>query len=129
MSNDNGYFALIVEDTPELGELIKLTLMHARIESYHAANGPLALEFLEHQTPDIMILDIGMPGMNGWEVLNAMKTRFPDTTFPVIVLTAFDDPANKLIGKFQNRVYRYLTKPYEPSHVLNTVKEALGMPQ
>lgn len=126
----DAFFALIVEDTPELGELIKLTLMHARIESYHAANGRLALEFLEQQRiPDIMILDIGMPGMSGWEVLDAVKTRFPETNFPVVVLTAFDDPANKLIGKFQNRVFRYLTKPYEPSTVLNTVREALGIPK
>jgi len=125
--NNQHYFTLVVEDTPELAEMIQLTLERVGVESYHAPNGQRALEFLAQQYPDLVILDIGLPGMSGWEILEAIKLRHPDATFPVIVLTAFSDPTNKLIGKFQKLVFRYLTKPFRPSILTETVQEALGL--
>jgi two-component system response regulator AdeR len=119
------YFALIAEDTDDIAELMQMTLTHLGIDSHHADNGLLALEFLAERIPDILLLDIGMPVMNGWEVLENVKARYPDTQFPVIVLTAFDDPANKLIGKLQGRVYRYITKPFDMATLAQTVSEAL----
>jgi DNA-binding response OmpR family regulator len=121
------YFALITEDTEDIAGLMQLALMRLGIESHHAINGSLALEFLAQRTPDIMLLDIGMPGMNGWEVLEKVKERYPDSHFPVIVLTAFDDPANKLIGKLQARVFRYITKPFDMDMLAQTVREALHL--
>jgi len=119
--------ALIVEDTVDIAGLIEINLSQIGLECHHAANGRLALEFLAGKHPDVMLLDIGMPGMNGWEVLENLKDRWPQSNFPVIVLTAFDDPANKLIGKLQDRVYRYMTKPFNPEDVVQTVREALGI--
>jgi DNA-binding response OmpR family regulator len=121
------YFALITEDTEDIAGLMQLTLTRLGIDSHHAVNGTLALDFLAQRTPDIMLLDIGMPGMNGWEVLEKVKERYPDTHFPVIVLTAFDDPANKLIGKLQARVFRYITKPFDMDMLAQTVREALHL--
>ncbi len=92
-----------------------------------AENGIQAIRIIRQQAFDVMLLDIGMPGMNGWEVLENLKDRWPQSNFPVIVLTAFDDPANKLIGKLQDRVYRYMTKPFNPEDVVQTVREALGI--
>jgi len=106
---------------------MQLTLMRLGIDSHHAINGSLALEFLAQRVPDILLLDIGMPGMNGWEVLEKVKERYPDTHFPVIVLTAFDDPANKLIGKLQARVFRYITKPFDMDVLAQTVRDALHL--
>jgi DNA-binding response OmpR family regulator len=119
--------ALIVEDTVDIAGLIEINLSQIGLECHHAVNGKLALEFLAGKHPDVMLLDIGMPGMNGWEVLENLKDRWPQSNFPVIVLTAFDDPANKLIGKLQDRVYRYMTKPFNPEDVVQTVREALGI--
>ena len=62
--------------------------------------------------------------MNGWAVLDEIKVRYPQATFPVIVLTAFNDPANKLVGKFQQQVFRYCTKPTDLRTLANTVIEA-----
>ena len=121
------YFALIAEDSMDIAGLMQLTLARVNIESHHASNGLLALEFLASRLPDVLLLDINMPGKNGWQVLEEVKERYPNSTFPVIVLTAFDDPANKLIGKLQARVFRYLTKPFDPRELESTVKEALGI--
>jgi DNA-binding response OmpR family regulator len=119
------YFALIAEDTEDIAGLMQLTLMNLGVDSHHAPNGQLALDFISQRVPDIMLLDIGMPLVNGWEVLERVKEYYPDTYFPVIVLTAFDDPANKLIGKLQGRVYRYITKPFDMDVLSQTVCEAL----
>lgn len=119
---------LIVEDTPDAAQLMQIALRRAGMsEIIHADSGRAALDFLEMYTPDVMILDIGMPDMSGWQVLEFIKARFADTMFPIIMLTAFDDPANKLIGKLQGRVFRYLTKPFVPDVLVQTVQEAAAV--
>ena len=121
---------MIVEDTLDAAQLMQISLRRAGIQDIlHAENGRAALDFLEMYTPDVLILDIGMPDMNGWTVLEFIKQRHGDTSFPVIMLTAFDDPANKLIGKLQSRVYRYLTKPFLPDVLIQTVRDAIELQQ
>jgi len=115
---------LIVDDTVEYGELVQASLMRSGLQADYVHSGQLALDYLNERTPDVMLLDIGMPGMNGWAVLDEIKVRYPQATFPVIVLTAFNDPANKLVGKFQQQVYRYCTKPTDLRTLANTVLEA-----
>ncbi len=121
------YFALIVEDTEDLANMMVMILESIGLETHHANNGMKALTYLETHTPDVMMLDIGMPGMTGWEVLEHLKVKYGTVPFPIIILTAFSDPANKLVGKLQEAVFRYLTKPFEASTVTNTVREALGI--
>ncbi len=115
---------LIVDDTVEYGQLVQASLMRSGLQADYVHNGQLALDYLNERMPDVMLLDIGMPGMNGWAVLDEIKVRYPQATFPVIVLTAFNDPANKLVGKFQQQVFRYCTKPTDLRTLANTVIEA-----
>lgn len=122
------HVALIVEDSNDIAGLIQMMLTRMGIESHHAGNGFIALNYLENQLPDILLLDLNMPGMSGWQVLDAIKDRHPDAAFPVIVLTALADPANRLIGKLQQHVIRYMTKPFELDDLAATVREALGLP-
>jgi two-component system nitrogen regulation response regulator GlnG len=120
-------FVLIVEDTDDIADIMQLSLMRLGIENHRVPNGPQALSFLETRLPDVLLLDIGLPGMSGWEVLEQIKQRYPDMQFPVIVLTAFSDPANRLIGKLQAHVFRYLTKPFDVEALEKAVREALGL--
>ncbi len=115
---------LIVDDTIEYGELVQASLIRSGLQADYVHNGQLALDYLRERTPDVMLLDIGMPGMSGWAVLDEIKVLYPEANFPVIVLTAFNDPANKLVGKFQQQVYRYCTKPTDLRTLANTVIEA-----
>ena len=121
------HFALIVEDTPEMAGIMETVLDNVGVTHHHAGDGPTALAFLETRTPDLLLLDIGLPGMSGWRVLEAIQERFQNTNYPVIILTAFDDPANKLVGRLQERVFRYVTKPFLPSALALVVREALKM--
>ncbi len=115
---------LIVDDTIEYGELVQASLIRSGLQADYVYNGQMALDYLNNQLPDVMLLDISMPGMSGWAVLDEIKVRYPKANFPVIVLTSFNDPANKLVGKFQQLVYRYCTKPTDLKTLAHTVIEA-----
>jgi two-component system OmpR family response regulator len=129
MSAKTDIHALIVDDTQDFADMIMIALGRAGIQADYAPGGRWALEYLAKQTPDVLLLDIGMPEMNGWQVLEVIKTQYADTDFPIIIMTAFGDPANKLIGKLQSRVFRYLTKPFEPKALVDTIREAISAQQ
>jgi CheY-like chemotaxis protein len=119
---------LIVEDAIELAQISQITLSRLGLRTMHAVNGQRALEMLAEQTPDLMLLDIGLPGMNGWEVLERIKLEEAAPEFPIIVLTAAGDPVNRLIGKLQERVKRYIVKPYSVDELKQAVREILELP-
>jgi DNA-binding response OmpR family regulator len=123
----SGHLALIIDDDEGMGRVMQITLERAGFRTAYAPNGFAALNLLEEHMPDVVLLDIAMPGMNGWESLEAINEQFPNATFPVIVLSAFDDNANKTIGALQRQVFRYIVKPFDPSFLLKTVREALGI--
>lgn len=120
---------LVVEDTQELADLVKVGLETLGLQAVLCLNGQKALDYLEsNPAPDLIILDINMPGMTGWQVLDAMKERFSHLLdIPVIVTTALSDPANRVIGKMQSSVVRYVTKPYDMTQLRQAVKETLSM--
>lgn len=126
-SGGNDYLVLIVEDAVELAQISQITLNRMGLRTYHAVNGQRALEFLSEHTPDLMLLDIGLPGMNGWEVLERIKLEDVTQEFPIIVLTAAGDPVNRLIGKLQERVKRYIVKPYSIDELATAVREVLEL--
>jgi CheY-like chemotaxis protein len=119
------YHALIVEDVKDLAGVMELSLQRIGFSTHHASDGPEALTYLQETTPDIMLLDIGLPGMSGWEVLEKIKED--EVVFPIIVLTAFNDPANRLIGKLHKYVTRYVTKPFEVETLRKVVREVLAI--
>lgn len=119
---------LIVEDAVELAQISQITLSRLGLKTMHAVNGQRALEMLAEQSPDLMLLDIGLPGMNGWEVLERIKLDESAPEFPIIVLTAASDPVNRLIGKLQERVKRYIVKPYSVDELKQAVREILDLP-
>jgi CheY-like chemotaxis protein len=119
---------LIVEDAFELAEILQLTLRRLKLRTAHESFGVRAAERFRELNPDVVLLDISLPDIPGWQVLESIKesTKEMGTRMPiVIVITAFGDPANRLIGKLQG-VYRYLIKPFTPREVEQIVREALS---
>jgi len=102
---------LIVEDTADLAEFVKLALEEIGMETFHASDAAKAMTFLDDNKPDLIILDIGLPGISGWELLDVINDRRREDNIKVVVTTAFQDPANRLIGKLQD-VDGYLNKPF-----------------
>ena len=79
---------LVVEDSPVIQRLIDMTLKSAGFEVEFSDSGPDGLDKALTNTHDVVILDIGLPGMDGWEVLTALRANEPTAALPVIVLTA-----------------------------------------
>jgi DNA-binding response OmpR family regulator len=125
LSELNSHVVLIVEDAVELAQIAQIALHRMGLQTYHAPNGQRALDFLASNRPDLMLLDIGLPGMSGWDILEAIKTN-ENATFPIIILTASGDPVNRLIGRLQERVIRYMVKPFSVDDLARAVREALG---
>jgi len=119
---------LIVEDTSELAEVIEATLESMGLTSIVAAHGEIGLSKYKAEKPEIILLDIGLPDMTGWNFLDAikeMKAKHQIAQLPtIIVITAYDDAANRLVGKLQG-IHSYLIKPFTPDIVEQLVAMAI----
>jgi len=116
---------LIVEDTVELAEVIQATIEGMGLEAIYETHGKTGLDRLKELNPFLVMLDIGLPDITGWKMLDHIKEHYTDREdeMPtIIIITAYGDPANRLIGKLQN-IHSYLLKPFTPDQV----EAAVGM--
>lgn len=118
---------LIVEDTEELAEVIQATLENKGMQVTWVSHGERGLEQIQSQELDIVLLDIGLPDMTGWKMLEEVRKskETPEDMPTIIVISAYGDPANRLIGKLQG-VHSYLIKPFTSDEVEQVVQGALG---
>src|SRR5215469_11591536 len=115
---------LLVEDDSELPKVLGTLLHDDNITLVSAKDAPQALERARQSSFDLILLDLGLPGMNGFELLRQLKES-PDTeSIPVIVLTAWNSTGDKLRG-FELGAVDYLTKPFEASELRARVRAAL----
>jgi|YNPNPStandDraft_1061719.scaffolds.fasta_scaffold23922_1 diguanylate cyclase (GGDEF)-like protein len=115
---------LIVDDTEEIRRLVRIGLKSSGYSTVEASSGPQALFLIETVRPDIMVLDVMMPQMTGFEVLREMRQRFPDLDIPVIMLTAKTETDDKVEG-FEAGAQDYMTKPFEPRELAARVRVLL----
>lgn len=114
-----------VEDDQGIFNLIEATLRPLPVELYHARTGQEALEMVTNLKPDLIVLDIALPDIHGWDLLKQVKLMNCDQP-EVLVLTAHTDPTHRVIGRLQN-VNAYLFKPFVPAELRQSVKEILGL--
>jgi two-component system response regulator AdeR len=120
--------ALIIEDTRDFAEIIKRALTVINIESHIETSGVDGVNTFYEMKPDLLLLDIGLPDVNGWRVLDEIKRLRGEQGAPrVIVITAFGDPANRLMGKLQG-IDLYLIKPFTPREIQRVVSDLLKLP-
>lgn len=112
---------LIVDDDPNIRELVGVFLKNEAFEVVEATDGLDALEQLKAVKPDLMVLDVMMPKMDGWELLRDIRTSYD---FPVLMLTAKGETAQKIKG-FQLGTDDYLVKPFEPAELVMRIKALL----
>ncbi len=114
---------LVVDDEPDVVESIRLgfALQWREVEVLGAGDGERALDLVEHEAPDIVLLDIGLPGRDGFDVLRELR-EFSDV--PVVMLTARDDPMDKVKG-LELGADDYVTKPFNHLELLARVRAVL----
>lgn len=117
---------ICIEDEPEMIELVKLILGRKGFEVQGAVGGRSGLELIEQRKPDLILLDLMMPDMDGWEVYQQIKAREDLCSIPVIVVTAKAQSIDKVLGLHIAKVDDYITKPFGPQELLESVNRVLG---
>ena len=117
---------LIIDDEPEICKMVTEFLFDAGYSASYALNGPDGLAMIKRDLPSLVLLDIGMPGMDGIEVMRLIHEQFP--AIPVVILTGHRDTetVKKMI---ELGASEYLTKPINLDTLLNQfVRDMIGTP-
>jgi DNA-binding response OmpR family regulator len=112
---------LVVDDEPKIADLARDYLEHAGFAVRTAIDGEAALAIVRRDRPDLVVLDLGLPGLDGLDVTRTIRR---DSNLPVIMLTARDDELDKLLG-LELGADDYLTKPFSPRELVARVRAVL----
>ena len=114
------------EDEPEMIDLVRLTLGRKGFDVIGANGGIEGLETVQRERPDLVLLDLMMPDMDGWEVYQQMKADDDLRNIPVVVVTAKAQSIDKVLGLHIAKVDDYITKPFGPQELLESVEKIIG---
>ncbi len=112
---------LIVDDDPGVVELLSMYLRKSEFSVRSAESGPACLDAIDKRRPDLILLDIMLPGMDGYEVLQTLKDKH---SIPTIFVSARDDEVDPILG-LEFGADDYITKPFNPREVVARVKAVL----
>jgi len=116
---------LIADDRAEVVELVRVTLERGDYEIVDASNGKEALKRVRLEKPDLILLDVVMPKMDGFEVCRKLKKDPQTKEIPIIMLTAKAQEVEKEKGR-EVGASDYITKPFSPSALLTKIEEILA---
>ncbi len=126
MADTNIKRVVCVEDEPEMIDLIRLILSRIGFEVIGADGGKEGLETIRENKPDLILLDLMMPDMDGWEVYQQIKADKSTSEIPVIVVTAKAQSIDKVLGLHIAKVDDYISKPFSPQELLDSVERVLN---
>jgi len=113
---------LVIDDEPPIRKLLRLGLSAHGYQIMEASSGKMALQLLSEQTPDLIVLDLGLPDMQGHELLRTMRAR--NDSVPIVVLSSRDDEAGK-VQALDSGADDYVTKPFGMDELLARMRAAL----
>ncbi|MBN1641555.1 MAG: response regulator transcription factor [Anaerolineae bacterium] len=117
----SGEKVLLVDDEPHIVELAQMYLEREGYAVCSARDGLAALAAVEREAPDLVVLDLMLPGLDGWEVCRRIRAA---GDLPIIMLTARDETIDKIVG-LELGADAYLTKPFDPRELVAWVKSVL----
>lgn len=117
---------LVVDDTAANLQLLTNLLTEEGYTVHPASDGALALQFVQNILPDLILLDIRMPGLDGYEVCRRLKADKKTSAVPIIFISILEDERDKVKG-FREGAVDYITKPFQPEEVLARVKIHLSL--
>ena len=116
---------MVVDDEPDTVELVTLILESEGYKVMPAYGGREALEILKSAKPDLILLDIMMPDIDGWTVYESVRENDETKDIPVVMLTAMAQSIDKMIGLHVVGVDEYITKPFTSGELIDGVKAHL----
>ncbi len=118
---------LIIDDDRTILEMLKLALTRADLEVLSASDGDMGLRIFREQKPDLAIIDIAMPGIDGYDVVERIRASEPaDQRTPIIILTAHEQSVMRNYAE-ELGVNLYLVKPVAPKVLINHILKQIGL--
>jgi two-component system response regulator VicR len=114
-----------IEDDEEMINLIELILNRRGFEVRGASGGVAGLELIHQKKPDLVLLDLMMPEMDGWEVYQQIKADETTQDIPVIIVTAKAQSIDKVLGLHIAKVDDYIAKPFSPQELIDSIEAVL----
>ncbi|MBI2986451.1 MAG: response regulator [Deltaproteobacteria bacterium] len=115
---------LVVEDEPDIRKLVHYNLTQERFKVLEAEDGEKALKTVQREKPDLVVLDLMLPGLSGLEVCRNLREREETARIPILMLTAKAGEADRVVG-LEMGADDYLTKPFSPRELVARVKAIL----
>ncbi len=115
---------LVVEDEPDIRKLVHYNLAQERFKVVEAEDGERALRAIQREKPDLVILDLMLPGLSGLELCRTLRERAETARLPILMLTAKAGEADRVVG-LEMGADDYLTKPFSPRELVARVKAIL----
>ena len=117
---------LCIEDEPEMIDLTRIVLEREGYAVLGAIGGSRGLEMIKEEKPDLVLLDLMMPDIGGWEVYRQIKADRELAKIPIIVVTAKAQSIDKVLGLQVAKVDDYITKPFGPKELLASIDRVLS---
>jgi twitching motility two-component system response regulator PilG len=118
---------LVVDDSPTVRKIVQLTLQRERIRVVTAGDGLTALAAVADEQPDLILLDIMLPRMDGYNICQVIRKNMAYRDLPIIMLSGKDGLFDKMRGKLAGST-EYMTKPFDSIELAQTVKRYLDSP-
>jgi DNA-binding response OmpR family regulator len=118
---------LAIEDDPQIAELLKVLLSSTELKVIHFANGDEGLTAVLEQRPDMVLLDIMVPGMNGWEVYDKIRANDTVKEMPIIIVTVTPQEIDRRDVFHASKIDFHITKPFDILALRKRIKELLGI--
>ena len=125
MSQENPQRIIYIEDDPEMIDLVVMILSRRGFDVKGAHGGRKGLEMVNQEKPDLILLDLMMPGLDGWEVYQQLKANEQTRHIPVIVVTAKAQAIDRVLGLHIAKVDDYISKPFRPQELLDSIEKVL----
>jgi len=116
---------LIVDDDPDILRLVEVVLKRAGFNVATAKNGMDAINHLQTEVPSLMLLDVAMPGMNGFDVLSKVKADEKTKSMPIMMLTARSQK-EEIVKAIQMGAQNYMVKPFDSKELITRIKKIIG---
>ena len=114
------------EDESEMVELVRIILGREGYQVKGVREGKVGLQTVKEELPDIILLDLMMPDMDGWEIFRQIKNDEETMNIPVIVITAKAQTVDKVLGIEIAKVDDYISKPFRPQELVERIEKVLS---
>lgn len=120
------YRVIVIDDHHEISQLLGIVLRHPEIELHTAEDGREGLRMIREVRPDLVVLDVMMPGLNGWQVYDAVRSDPALDRTPIIMVTVVPEQAERRRQFANSAIDRYFTKPFDTMQLRHEIERMLG---